>query len=651
MMNRLRSALPRARAARARCVRTFVACVAALLGATIALAADAQSAEPLPERVGRVANVQGALYHALDGGGGEWSPIGLNYPVAQGDSLWTEHDARAEVDYGGGQFRLAGDTNLHVSRLDERQLALFVASGRVIVRIRYLDRDDSVRVDTPSTQVALNRPGLYRIDVDPDVQRTTLIVREGEADIAIARGAEQVLPGQIAVVDGTGDVTADIRNGGGLDGFDTWSAARDRVYEASRENAYVSREMVGQYDLDAYGQWQTYPEYGAVWFPTVDPEWAPYRFGHWTWLPGYGYTWVDNAPWGYAPFHYGRWTYVGGRWGWCPGAFVARPVWAPALVAWYGGAGWGYGGSVDAPVYGWVPLGWSEPYVPWWRRCESRCYARYNQPYAVNVAERRDARPTHFANWSVPGGVTAVPAGTLTAGRPVAITRVPIDMQRASAPPPLAAPPAIKPAPVRPGAVRPGRGIPVPAATVAARAVAPASADVRSGTPTARSALAPVAPARIGEAAPASPVRPVVPVAPAEVQRGLPMPAQTPAPAPALRGAPSLPLSPVTPEHSARPSPALPPAPSLRPVPVAPAAPAPPPPRLPTPSLPLPRMPAPPVPGVSPAPPAAVVPVPRATPAPPHVVPAPAPAPAVVPAPAPAAAVAPASLRAPGSQN
>ncbi len=52
---------------------------------------------------------------------------------------------------------------------------------------------------------------------------------------------------------------------------------------------------------------------------------------------GWGFTWVDAAPWGYAPFHYGRWAYVSGRWGWCPGAFVARPLgrprWSPGTAA------------------------------------------------------------------------------------------------------------------------------------------------------------------------------------------------------------------------------------------------------------------------------------------------------------------------------
>jgi hypothetical protein len=530
----------------------------------MASAVFAQIDDALPTRVGRVANVQGMLRHSPEGAG--WSAIGLNYPVAQGDSLWAERHARAEVDYGGGQFRLGGDTNVHVSRLDEQQLALFVAGGDLIVRVRYLRPEDSVRVDTASTQIALDRPELYRIDVAADPPRTTLIVREGDAAVATADGEESVLPGQIANVSGTQDVTADIREGGGLDGFDTWSAERDRVYESPRANAYVSREMVGEYDLHGYGQWQAYPEYGAVWFPTVDPEWAPYRFGHWTWLPGYGYAWVDSAPWGYAPFHYGRWAYIGGRWGWCPGDFVARPVWAPALVAWYGGGDL-FATANGVPVFGWVPLGWGEPFVPWWH-CSGRCYARYNRPYAVNVAERPGRRPPRYANGSVPGGITAVPAPTLTTGRPVAINRVSVSFNRPIAPVLTTTPPAIKPAPDRPESARVGNGVPVPAAAYA-RALPSASLD----TP------------RMSTTVSSAPRSPVVTVPPLR------------------RGSASLPM-PAAPQ------------PSVRPVPVPPLAPAPAPIRVPQPAMPLPRMPAPPVPGTSPAPPAAVVPLPHVVPAP-----------------------------------
>ena len=496
----------------------------ALVGCAIAVAPlPTRADDDLPGRVGRVANVQGTLYHAPEESTGDWAEIGLNYPIAQGDNLWADHDGRAEIDYGGGQFRLAGDANLHVSRLDDRQLALFIATGRVIVRVRVLEPDDSVRIDTPASQVALTRPGLYRIDVAPDSPYTTVIVREGEAQVATPSGTAQVLPGQTASSTGVEGEDADIRDGGGIDAFDAWSAARDRVYEAPRQNAYVSRQMIGQADLDAYGTWQAYPEYGAVWFPTsVEPDWAPYRFGHWTWLSGWGYTWVDQAPWGYAPFHYGRWAHIGGRWGWCPGTFVARPAWAPALVAWYGGAGWTHAGSPGGPVYGWVPLGWREPFMPWSGRCTNRCWTRYNRPYAVNLAERRDAPPTQYANWRVPGGITAVSGTALAGGKPVAINRVPISSGAAFTPSPLTRPPAIKPVtPVRP-AVRAESGVPAPASTLYTARVpippAPPASRVRAvtsapGGPVTRTGAMPAAPAP-------SPSRAAAPIAPPV--RGLP---------------------------------------------------------------------------------------------------------------------------------
>jgi len=77
---------------------------------------------------------------------------------------------------------------------------------------------------------------------------------------------------------------------------------------------------------------------------------------------------VDTAPWGWAPYHYGRWAHIDGRWGWAPGPVVARPVYAPALVAFFGHGGVSVGVSIGGPAVGWVALGWGEPCVPWWGR-------------------------------------------------------------------------------------------------------------------------------------------------------------------------------------------------------------------------------------------------------------------------------------------
>ena len=177
--------------------------IVALLAASLGCApSPARADDDLPGRVGRIADVAGQLYLSPEDRATEWQGIGLNYPVSSGDNLWVSGDGRAEVDYGGGQFRLAGDTNLHVSRLDENQIALFIAQGRVTLRVRVLDPGDSARIDAPNTQIQLTRPGLYRIDVVRDQQSTAVTVREGEAVVLLANGSQQALPGQMAIVSG-----------------------------------------------------------------------------------------------------------------------------------------------------------------------------------------------------------------------------------------------------------------------------------------------------------------------------------------------------------------------------------------------------------------------------------------------------------------
>ena len=428
----------------------------------------ARADDELPGRVGRIAGFAGQLYLSPPERPTEWEAIGINYPVTSGDNLWVSGDGRAEVDYGGGQFRLAGDTSAHVSRLDDRQLALFIAHGRLIVRVRVQDPGDATRVDTPNTQVTLTRPGLYRIEVEPDRQATTVIVREGEALVGLAYGAQQALPGQTVSAIGAAPANADIRNSAGMDGFDTWSANRDRRYERGRSTTYVSRQMVGYAELDEHGAWQTYPEYGAVWFPaSVAPGWAPYRDGYWTNVGAWGPTWVDSAPWGYAPFHYGRWAWIGGRWGWCPGGYVARPVWAPALVAWFGGPGWGLSGRGGAPVYGWVPLGWREPYFPSWRGCSVDCWSHHNRPHGVNLAERPNAPPMRYANGAVPGAMTAVTGSTFVGRKPVAANAVELPASLATVAPVLRGAPELKPGAIPVPIVRPGlSGVPAPASSL-----------------------------------------------------------------------------------------------------------------------------------------------------------------------------------------
>ena len=471
----------------------------ALMLALVGSPAVAQD-EDLPGRVGRLADFAGQILVSSQDRPDDWEPVGVNYPITSGVNLWVSGDGRAEVDYGGGQFRLAGDTNVHVVRLDDRELTLFVAQGQAIVRVRVQDPGETTFVDTPNSQLALVRPGLYRIDVAPDRQMTTLVVREGEATLALPIESRRVLPGEAISVTGSDAAVSSVGYAQAADVFDIWSANRDRAYEALRASEYVSRQMVGAADLDRYGAWQTTREYGPVWFPyTVAPDWAPYSDGYWTELGGWGPTWVDSAPWGYAPFHYGRWAFIGGRWGWCPGGYVARPVWAPALVAWYGGPGWAVTLTGGRPVYGWVPLGWREAYHPGWRRCSANCWSRFNRPYGVNATDRTSGPPARHLNLAVPGALSAVPASSFNGRTPVRSNRVNVPAELASPASAMRTIPPIRTGerqiPREPSAVnlppaastyaRPQRSQPQPVSVPAARPTTPTVAPTRQTPATA----------------------------------------------------------------------------------------------------------------------------------------------------------------------
>jgi hypothetical protein len=143
----------------------------------------------------------------------------------------------------------------------------------------------------------------------------------------------------------------------------------------------------------------------------------------------WGWNWVDNDRWGFAPFHYGRWAQIGGRWGWIPGggAAVAEggyPVYSPALVSFIGVAGAGLGFSIGVGGFApaWVPLGWHEPYYPWYH-CRQDYFARVNSYYGVprTIIERG---PTYINNVNVRqtnifinrGAATVVPAADFARG-------------------------------------------------------------------------------------------------------------------------------------------------------------------------------------------------------------------------------------------
>jgi FecR protein len=428
-----------------------------------------------PARVARISYLSGKV--SLEPAGvDQWSEASLNYPMTINDRLYTDQGAKAELDVGSAAVRLWESTDLTVANLTDQFMQLGLAQGSIRLSVYDLPSGNSIEVDTPNGALTIQQQGLYRVDTFPSDNTTLVSVYSGSVQLSGGGLNQTVQSAQAVKLMGTGPIEVTYVSLPQPDSFDEWSASRDRLYASS--SPYVSRDIPGYYALSGYGVWSEVPSYGPVWYPSAVPAgWVPYTYGHWVWVSPWGWTWVDDYPWGFAPFHYGRWAYIGVRWGWVPGPVVVNPYYAPALVAFVGGPGFGVGIGVGAASFvGWFPLGPREPFYPWYHAGPT--YLR-----EVNVTNIRNytfvnvtnVRNIHYMNERV--GTTAVRANVFSSGGLVrnAMVRVsPAQLARAQVIPH----PSINP---RQSAVLAGRPVaaPVPTARLTSAAARQRLASVR----------------------------------------------------------------------------------------------------------------------------------------------------------------------------
>jgi hypothetical protein len=430
----------------------------AFLAALVVPQPAAADEDDPPSRVARLSLTHGNVSFN-PAGTDDWVSAVVNRPMTTGDKLWSDSGARAELHLGSAVIRLSGNTGFSFLNLTDDITQLRLTEGTINIRVRRLENDETFEVDTPNLAFSILRPGRYRISVNEAGDATVVSVRDGQGEVTGGGSAYTLHPRDVGTFSGLDQLDADVQSfGGDEDDFDRWCADRDRREDHSASSRYVSDDVIGYEDLDEYGGWRPVPEYGTVWFPhTVIVGWAPYRYGHWVWIAPWGWTWVDDAPWGFAPFHYGRWVVVGGVWGWvpCPPRHVVtvayvRPVYAPALVAWVGGAHWGVGVAVGGGGGGvaWFPLGPRDVYCPSYH--VSRRYVQnvnisnttiinqtvinntYNNVYVnktVNVTNIR------YQNQTAVNAVTATSHQTFTSAQPVGRHMMKVDARDvASAP-------------------------------------------------------------------------------------------------------------------------------------------------------------------------------------------------------------------------
>lgn len=358
-----------------------------------------------PAQVGRISVVSGAVSVQPAGVDG-WGEAVPNLPLGPGGRIYTNPDAKAEVQIGQTFVRIGPNTDFTLVNSTPEGLYFGVAQGSIHLQVMGLWPDQSIFVQTPSGSSTLTTTGQMRVDVMPEIPAAVFTSFGVNLFVNGAGGYQQTIAnGQSLELGGTNPVMAQWLEPGSWDPLDDWSHHRDEEIQASQSYQYVSQEIPGAYELDGAGTWEPGTEYGAVWFPNNVPEgWAPYHYGHWVNRSPWGWVWVEQESWGYAPFHYGRWVSYGGRWGWIPGPREAHPVWSPALVVFAGGIHIGGGG-----VSVWFPLGPGEPYRPWYP-----CSPRYID--SVNISNIRESPRVHVQTTYVNINVTNITYVNRTVG-------------------------------------------------------------------------------------------------------------------------------------------------------------------------------------------------------------------------------------------
>ena len=513
-----------------------------------------------PGRVARLSYIYGASSYR-PGGVDDWVPVDFNRPLTTGDHLFVEVGGTAELQIGCGALRMNQATSLEFLNLDDSNVQLRLSEGSLLIHLRYLSGQESFEVDTPNLAFSLMSTGIYRIDVKPDLSATIVTVRDGQGEVTGPDQAFSLSSGQQMRVTGTDQVSYQPSDVPPPDYLDTWSAGRDQKEDQSPSARYVSRQLIGYQDLDQYGSWRTTPEYGAVWVPNGTPAgWAPYHNGHWLWVDPWGWTWVDDAQWGFAPFHYGRWAYVSGYWGWVPGPLAARPVYAPALVAWVGG------GAVGGGV-AWFALGPREAFVPSYHT--SPVYlnqVNISNTVIVNNTVNVNVTNVTYVNRSAPGAVMAVQQAAFVSAKPVQSAAI------------VVRPEAIRSAPiVATSAVAPTRASVTTVAAPGAKVVQPPAALQARAVVAKRTPPPPPVPfAQKQQALASNAGRPLDTSQVQQIRQSQPAPprplvrqvqARTPAPAPQARPAAQAPAPAVQRPAPTPPRPAAPPAVAPAPAP------------------------------------------------------------------------------------
>ena len=132
-----------------------------------------------PNRVARLSYMENAVSFE-PAGENDWSQATLNYPLTTGDRLWTDVNARAELETGNVAIRMSQQTDLTTTSLTDQLLQLGLAKARCASGFSICVPATPSRLILPALPSRWCKRATTAIDTYPDQNMTMLTVNSGE---------------------------------------------------------------------------------------------------------------------------------------------------------------------------------------------------------------------------------------------------------------------------------------------------------------------------------------------------------------------------------------------------------------------------------------------------------------------------------------
>ena len=191
----------------------------------------------------------------------------VNTPVTSGDAIWTEPNATSEISIAGTRVRMDGASQLDMLALDDTQTRMQLDQGRIDIKTFTCDARQPYEIVTPRGIITLQQQGDYYVEAGTTrIRRGSACARARPRSPAERPGAGGARRRSRRDLRRRGHATTPHDPDRAAADADLLGRARPQIgYDQPPQ--YLSADVVGYEDLQAYGTWSNDPEYGQVWSP------------------------------------------------------------------------------------------------------------------------------------------------------------------------------------------------------------------------------------------------------------------------------------------------------------------------------------------------------------------------------------------------